>query len=63
MELRPTNWVLRDFRLPHKLGKYLLKLEAIIDAVAEKVPLEPKHRARRLQGDMKGLCECHIEPD
>ena len=25
--------------------------------------LAPKHRAHRLQGNMQGLWECHIEPD
>lgn len=62
-ELKPTNRFLRDLKLARKRGKDLRKIEAIIDAVARGQPLEPKHRMHRLQGDMKGLWECHIEPD
>ena len=62
-ELKPTNRFLRDLKLARKRGKDLRKIEAVIDAVAQSQPLAPKHRVHRLQGDMKGLWECHIEPD
>lgn len=46
-----------------KRGKDLLKLEYIIQLLAEDRPLPEKYRNHKLVGNYQGLKECHIEPD
>ncbi|MFN3347417.1 type II toxin-antitoxin system YafQ family toxin [Pseudorhodoplanes sp.] len=62
-EIKTTNRFLRDLKLARKRGKDLDKLEALIATLASGDKLSPRHRPHRLQGEMKGLWECHIEPD
>ena len=62
-KIQTTNRFLRDLKLARKRGKPLGRIEAVIGALAQEKKLAPKHRPHRLQGDMKGLWECHIEPD
>ena len=62
-EIKTTNRYLRDLKLARKRGKDLSKIEKVIDALARGAKLAPKHRPHRLQGEMKGLWECHIEPN
>jgi mRNA interferase YafQ len=62
-EIKTTNQFLRDLKLARKRGKNLSKIEAVIDTLAGGGKLPPKHRAHRLRGEMKGLWECHVEPD
>jgi mRNA interferase YafQ len=61
--IKTTNQFLRDLKLARKRGKDLGKIESVIDTLAHGNKLAPKHRPHRLRGDMKGLWECHIEPD
>jgi mRNA interferase YafQ len=62
-EIRTTNRFLRDLKLARKRGKDLKKIETVIDALAHGNKLAAKHRPHRLQGEMKGSWECHVEPD
>jgi len=61
--VRATNRFLRDLKLAKKRGKELVKIETVIDTISKVQHLAPKHRPHRLQGEMRGLWECHIEPD
>ena len=61
--VKATNRFLRDLKLAKKRGKELVKIETVIDTIAKGQQLAPKHRPHRLQGEMRGLWECHIEPD
>ena len=62
-EIQTTNQFLRDLKLARRRGKNLDKLETIIATLASGDKLSPRNRPHRLQGEMKGLWECHIEPD
>ena len=61
--VKATNRFLRDPKLAKKRGKELVKIETVIDTISNGQQLAPKHRPHRLQGEMRGLWECHIEPD
>lgn len=58
--VKATNQFLRDLKLAKKRVKELVKIETVIDTICNGQQLAPKHR---LQGEMRGLWECHIEPD
>ena len=62
-EIRTTNQFLRDLKLARKRGKDIGKIEAVIAALAQGTKLPPRHRPHLFQGDMRGLWECHVEPD
>jgi mRNA interferase YafQ len=62
-EIKATNRFLRDLRLARKRGKDPAKIEAVIDTLARGDRLAPRLRPHRLQGEMRGLFECHVEPD
>jgi len=62
-EIKTTNQFLRDLKLVRKRGKDVRKIEAVIKTLARDEKLSSKHRPHRLQGEMKGCWECHIEPD
>ena len=62
-DIRTTNRFLRDLKLARKRGKDLRRIEKIIDTLAHEQPLAARHRPHRLQGVMRGLWECHVEPD
>lgn len=49
--------------LQKKRGKDLRKLAPIIGALAERRPLEQRHRDHALTGEWTGSRECHVEPD
>jgi mRNA interferase YafQ len=46
-----------------KRGNDMSKLKYIITLLLQEKPLLDKHRNHKLQGQYKGLWECHIEPD
>jgi len=46
-----------------KRGNDTDKLKTIISLLLQEKPLPDKHRNHKLQGEYKGLWECHIEPD
>ena len=61
--IRPTSRFLRDLKQARKRGKDIGKIETVIDALARGEHLAPKHFPHPLKGRMKGLMECHVEPD
>ncbi len=62
-EVKTTNQFLRDLKLARKRGKDLRKIETVIDTLTRGHKLAPQLRPLRLQGNMNGLWECHVEPD
>jgi mRNA interferase YafQ len=58
-----TNQFERDIKRIRKRGKDLEKLEPVISALVEGVPLTEKYRDHALLGSYRGRRECHIEPD
>ena len=53
----------RDVKRMRKRGRDLGKLKAILSALVDEVPLEPRHRDHPLRGNYRDRRECHIEPD
>ena len=54
----------RDLRRLARSGRYeLTKLDQVIIQLASGNPLSPLLRNHKLQGDMLGLEECHIQGD
>ena len=53
----------KDYKRIVKRGYNVSLLEEVIDQLANKIPLAPKHRDHGLSGDYAGFRECHITPD
>lgn len=53
----------RGYRLQARRGKDMAKRDAVMAMLAERRPLEPRHRDHALAGDWSGYRECHVEPD
>jgi mRNA interferase YafQ len=53
----------KDSKKARKQGKDMVKLVAIVEALRDRRPLEPRHRDHSLGGDWEGYRDCHIEPD
>jgi mRNA interferase YafQ len=58
-----TNQFKRDVKLAEKRRKNMSKIKAIMTALTNEEPLDPKHRNHKLSGNYKEHWECHIEPD
>ena len=62
-EVRFSGQFKKDLKLAKKQGKDIDKLFAIVEQLANGIPLEQKHKDHFLSGDYIGCRECHIEPD
>ncbi|MBR5319396.1 MAG: type II toxin-antitoxin system YafQ family toxin [Peptococcaceae bacterium] len=62
-EIRFTNQFKKDLKLAKKQGKDLEKMYQIVEILASGEKLNLKYRDHGLTGNLKGLRECHIEPD
>jgi mRNA interferase YafQ len=62
-EVRFTNQFKKDLKLAKKQGKDLEKMYRIVEVLANGERLSLKYRDHALTGNLKGLRECHIEPD
>ena len=62
-ELILTTRFRRDLRRAARRGKDERRLREVLDALVAGEPLEPRHRAHQLTGNMAPLWECHIEND
>ena len=62
-ELILTARFRRDLRRAAKRGKNQRRLREVFDRLVVGEPLEPRHRAHQLTGNMAPLWECHIEND
>ena len=58
-----SNRFRRDLKALKKRGLDLELLNAVVDNLAARQPLEEKHRDHALTGDYAGFRECHIQPD
>lgn len=58
-----SNRFKKDLKLAAKRSYDLSLLEEIVNRLANREPLEEKHRDHDLQGDYAGFRECHIQPD
>jgi len=63
LEIERTNQFKKDFKLAKKRGKKLERIAAVVDALANEVPLHPRHKAHKLTGELADYWECHVEPD
>ncbi|MGA2889290.1 MAG: type II toxin-antitoxin system YafQ family toxin [Terracidiphilus sp.] len=56
----------RDFKREAR-GRHSATLDvdlvSVLVALADNVPLEPRHRDHELSGDWTGYRECHVRPD
>ena len=57
-----SNRFRRDLKALKKRGLDLELLNAVVDTLAARQPLEEKHRDHALTGDYAGFRECHIQP-
>ncbi|MEW6718937.1 MAG: type II toxin-antitoxin system YafQ family toxin [Thermodesulfobacteriota bacterium] len=60
---RTTGRFEKDFKLSIKRGKDVSKLRAVMRALVQEVPLDPRLRDHALKGEFAERRECHIEPD
>ncbi len=58
-----TNQFKNDFKLALKQGLDILKLEKVIEILANGKKLPENYRDHELRGNYKGYRECHIESD
>ncbi|MBR1935878.1 MAG: type II toxin-antitoxin system YafQ family toxin [Muribaculaceae bacterium] len=61
--LQVTNEFKRDLKRCRKRGLPLAELWEVVGLLLEGRQLDAKYRTHILQGDRKGLWECHIRPD
>ena len=62
-ELILTTRFRRDLRRAARRGKDEWRLKEVLDRLIAGEPLEARHRAHQLTGNMAPLWECHIEND
>ncbi len=60
---RTTGRFEKEFKLAVRRGKDIAKLQAVMRALVQEVPLDPGLRDHALKGKFSGRRECHIEPD
>src|SRR5438309_1806576 len=53
----------RDLKRLRKRGKDPGRLQAVIEVIRHRRPLDPRHRDHALSGDREGFRDCHVEPD
>ena len=63
LAFRTTGRFEKEFRLAVRRGKDVSKLQAVMRALVQEVPLDPRLRDHALKGEFSGRRECHVEPD
>lgn len=53
----------KDFKRIKKRGYDILRLEKIVELLADEVPLPEQFKDHNLSGNYNGFRECHIAPD
>lgn len=53
----------KDFKRIKKRGYDILRLEKIVELLANEVPLSEQFKDHNLSGNYSGFRECHIAPD
>lgn len=59
----PTSKFKKDLKLIKKRGYNLSLLEAVVDTLAQGIPLAEKYKDHNLTGNYSNYKECHITPD
>lgn len=63
-EIRETGGFKRDIKRVARSGRHdLTELLKVVSALAQDIPLEPRHRDHTLTGNWRDHRECHIKPD
>ena len=62
-EISYTGKYLKELKLARKRGYDIGKLNDVVAMLADGQPLPEQYRNHLLQGDYRGLWECHISPD
>ncbi|MEE0339234.1 type II toxin-antitoxin system YafQ family toxin [Acidaminococcus fermentans] len=63
LEIIASNKFRKDLKLAWKRGLKLEKLNAVVEMLANQLPLDIRYRDHALTGDYGDFRECHIEPD
>ncbi len=63
MNIFYTNQFKKDYRRIKKQNKDLIKLQDVIEKLADGERLEQKYKDHQLSGIWKNHRDCHIEPD
>ena len=58
-----TNQFKKDIKLCIKRGKSMEALKVVIEQLLESGQLPARYKPHKLAGPLKGLWECHIQPD
>ena len=58
-----TTQFIKDVKLCVKRWKPMEALKSVIEQLLESGQLPAQYRPHRLSGPLKGLWECHIQPD
>lgn len=61
--LKKTSQFKASLKLAKRRGLNILLLEEVINKLMTNTQLEEKYRNHELVGNMKGIWECHIQPD
>ena len=61
--IRRTSQFKKDVRRLQKRGYDLDRLKRVIEKLAHNDPLDAQYADHALQGNFKGLRDCHIKPD
>ncbi len=62
-EVKFTSQFKKDIKLAKRQHKNLDELFAVVDDLANDIPLAPKYKDHCLTGNFISYRECHIEPD
>ena len=63
LEIIASNRFRKDLKLARKRGLKLEKLDAVVETLANQLPLDTRYRDHALTGNHGDFRECHIEPD
>ncbi len=62
-EIRASGSYRKDVKLAVRRGLDIEKLLAVVEYLRNGEPLPAQHRNHLLQGEYRGLWECHVTPD
>ncbi|WP_297025701.1 type II toxin-antitoxin system YafQ family toxin [uncultured Dialister sp.] len=63
LDIIASNRFRKDLKNARKRGLNLDKLTAVVDLLADQIPLDARYRDHALSGNYSAFRECHIEPD
>lgn len=63
LDIIASNRFRKDLKNARKRGLNLDKLTAVVDLLADQIPLDARYRDHALSGNYSAFRECHIDPD